>query len=134
MLVYATSNDGTKELLEKALELVLPKSRIESHESVESLKRRLLSPAGSDTVLLVMPDGKEDLEALMPIRNILFNLKTILVLPDKSEETVALGHRLRPSFLSYKDSDFSDVAAVVRKMARSRLYIKPWLTEGGIIS
>lgn len=40
----------------------------------------------------------------------------ILVLPDAQEETVARGHQLRPRFIAYEDSDFSEVVAVLNRL------------------
>jgi hypothetical protein len=39
-----------------------------------------------------------------------------LILPDADPQTIARGHNLRPRYLSNIQSDFQDVAAVLRKM------------------
>jgi hypothetical protein len=44
------------------------------------------------------------------------NLPVILVLPDKEQKTLYLGRKFSPCFISYTDSDFSDVALVLAKM------------------
>ena len=45
-----------------------------------------------------------------------FMLRVILILPDADPQTIARGHNLRPRYLSNIQSDFQDVAAVLRKM------------------
>jgi hypothetical protein len=47
-------------------------------------------------------------------------MRIILVLPDRDDETVAMGHRLRPRMVSYNDGDYLDVAAVLIRMNEKR--------------
>jgi hypothetical protein len=46
------------------------------------------------------------------------NIKIVLILPDRNNETIVIGHKLRPRFLSYTDSDFIDVAVVLENMLK----------------
>jgi len=45
-------------------------------------------------------------------------MRIILILPDEDNETITMGHTLFPRFSTYADSDFKDVAAVLKKMIR----------------
>ncbi|MCD6199973.1 MAG: hypothetical protein J7K15_15635, partial [Deltaproteobacteria bacterium] len=50
------------------------------------------------------------------VRDLIWDLRLILILPDREAGTIAKGHILRPRFLTYLDSDFTEVAAVLKKM------------------
>jgi hypothetical protein len=40
----------------------------------------------------------------------------ILIIDDEYPKTIADGHVLQPRFVTFNDSDFSDVASVLKKM------------------
>jgi hypothetical protein len=64
--------------------------------------------------------NKEDLLYLVANKELIWNLRVILILPDREEDTVTKGHLLRPRFLTYADGNFLDVATVLGKMLQSR--------------
>ncbi|MBF0510583.1 MAG: hypothetical protein HQK57_16890 [Deltaproteobacteria bacterium] len=52
---------------------------------------------------------------LLLIRDLLLDVKMILILPDKEENTVAVGHALYPRYMTYADGDLQDVVEVIKK-------------------
>jgi hypothetical protein len=117
VLLYTKSKDSTEDNnLRRVLEAVVPKKNIEVCQTVKDLSERLVPAPKSGMILLLLLSSKEDLIDLLPIDSLLFEVRTILVLPDRTDETVALGHALRPRFLSYRDDNFIDVGAVLSKM------------------
>ena len=81
--------------------------------------------SGSDIVVITagVPRkpgmSREDLVDLLSIRNLLDDLRVILLLPNREKETINKGHTLRPRFLTYADSNLLNVAAVLSKMLRN---------------
>jgi hypothetical protein len=63
-----------------------------------------------------LASSREDLEAILSIVELFYDLRIILILPDRKKETISKGLKLYPRYLSYADGDFSDVAAVLEKM------------------
>jgi hypothetical protein len=53
---------------------------------------------------------------VLNIKHLFRNTRVILVVPDLSEETIALAHRLRPRYLTYVDGNFPALQTVVDKM------------------
>ncbi len=70
-------------------------------------------------VAVIMVAGRDELAALTRLENTWDRLKTILVLPDSSQETVSMAHRLRPSYIAFTDSCFADVVAVLNHIQES---------------
>ncbi|HQO36408.1 MAG TPA: hypothetical protein PLG59_17225 [bacterium] len=69
-----------------------------------------------EEIVLLFAETKESLIALLAVRDVLLRHRIILILPDGDKETILQGHKLMPRFLSYMDSDFKDVAAVLARM------------------
>jgi uncharacterized protein (DUF302 family) len=59
---------------------------------------------------------KGDLQDISSLQELLWPLRIILLLPDGDDETVAVGHSIRPRFVSYSNYDLDDVVAILNKM------------------
>ena len=74
-------------------------------------------------VALVLPyklaTTKEELSGILSVRELLVDVRIILVLPDQDKDSIKKGHTMWPRFLTYASSDFSDAAAVLRKMIQN---------------
>ena len=72
----------------------------------------------TDVILysMFLEGAGEQLRDVLSIRHLFDNIKIVLILPDRKNETIVIGHKLRPRFLSYTDGDFKDIAAVLKKM------------------
>ncbi len=53
---------------------------------------------------------------LLAIRDFLSDIRMIVVLKDQEKDTITKAHRLYPRYITYADSDFIDVGAVLTKM------------------
>lgn len=116
LLFYATVTNGPGKRLQRVIEGLVPRKRTETYRTIDSLARRLRRPRYDLAVVVLLAAGKQDLLDLLSIRDLLEDLRIVLLLPNRQKDTIAKGHTLRPRFLTYADSDFSDVAAVLRKM------------------
>ncbi|MGD9009758.1 MAG: hypothetical protein PVG41_17665 [Desulfobacteraceae bacterium] len=65
---------------------------------------------------VLFPSNHNELARLVALKHLLFDLQIILILPNGKSQTLSHGHTLRPRFISYADSDFSDVTAVSDKL------------------
>lgn len=116
VLYYGTTNNGTGKRLQKAIESVVPMENTEVCRDIEELGRRLRLPTCDVSISVFFTKSKAELFDLVLIKKLLLNLRIILVLPDEDSETIAMGHTLFPRFVTYTDSDFKDVEAVLKKM------------------
>ncbi len=116
LIFYSTMVNGVGARLQSVIEAIVPQDRIEIHRTIDSLSPRLRRPANDVSIGLFLAAGREDLTKILSIRGLLSDVRTILILPDREEDTIARGHSFRPRFISYIDSDFTDVAAVLSKM------------------
>jgi len=108
--------EGTGELLRKMIENVVPNENTEIYSTIDTLGKRLRRPSYNIAIAVLLISSREELRDVLSIRHLFDNIKIVLILPDRNNETIVIGHKLRPRFLSYTDSDFKDVAAVLKKM------------------
>jgi hypothetical protein len=122
LLLYTTAVEGTGERLQRAIETLVPIERTEVSCTIDSLSCRLRQPKDDLTIAVLLAASRKDLADILSIHDLLCDIRIILILPDTEDDTVARGHTLQPRFLSYIDSDFTDVAAVLEKMVRQGIY------------
>jgi len=115
-LLYATVTDGPGERLQKVIEAMVREEKVEIYRTIHNFSRRLRQPARRPAIAVLFAATRKDLLDLLSLGDLLDDVRVILVLPDGQDDTIAKAHTLRPRFLTYSDSDFADVAAVLNKM------------------
>ena len=111
------------------LESMAPEEQVESCMTLECLERKLRQPAHGLTIAVLLAASRQDLLELHAIKDLLDDIRIILILPDSESETTTLGHKLSPRFISYINGNFDDVGAVLRKMVA---YMKSNCLEYGV--
>lgn len=120
VLIYGQSEHGSEYQALRILQRVLETNcSQETCTSLDTLLHRLRAPENTQAILVLAPADGDDLAKLIAIRNLMMDRRIILILPDTQEETISGGHRLAPRYLSYRDGDFMDVAAVIGKMLKN---------------
>ncbi len=115
-LYYTSINNGPGERLRKIIEPRVKEMELEIYRSIPSLSRRLCQPKYDVIGAVLLTGNRKTLLDLLSTREHLSDIPIILILPDSERDTVSKGHKFHPRFLSYVDSDFSDVGAVLKKM------------------
>jgi len=120
ILFYTTAEGEQRERLQRVIEVLFPKKSIEICSSLDVLKEILHQPFKHLNVAVFFPSNERELADLLPMRDLLYDMRIILILPDRARDTVSMGHTLRPRLISYSDSDFLEVAAVLGRMMERR--------------
>ena len=117
VILYAPDSDqsGVRERIGS----LIPQRRVRVYRTLEGLSERLHRPVDPETVLIIVTYSREKLSEISPLRHVLGDVRTVVVVPDQEPTTVALAHQLRPRFLTYANSGFDDLAAVLQKMIES---------------
>ena len=111
--------DSDQDSLRLRIEGLIPEKRLKVYRTLEGLSERLHRPIDAEAVLIIVTTSREKLLEISPLRRVLGDVRTVVVVPDQEPTTVALAHQLRPRFLTYANSDFDDLAAVLQKMIES---------------
>ena len=100
------------------IENVVPNENTEIYSTIDTLGKRLRRPSYNIAIAVLLISSREELRSVLSIRHLFDNIKIVLILPDRKNETIVIGHKLRPRFLSYTDNDFIDVAVVLENMLK----------------
>ena len=126
LLLYTSgTDDASRKLVEMALTFAA-KGTAEIFHSLENLTNRLTQPKNNQTAVVLHAATEKELAQMLSINDFLQDIKLILILPDNKEPTIAKGHKLHPRFLSYADSDFADIGAVLNKMFENAISENSW--------
>jgi hypothetical protein len=116
MLLYSEKEDDKTEFLTRETEDLVWEEPIEVCQTIEALRHRLTRLGSSPDIAVIMVREKKELKMIVSLKDLLADVRTIVILPDREEDTISQGHKLYPRFLTYMDSDFGEVAAVLKKM------------------
>jgi hypothetical protein len=125
ILLYATDEVKDAILLEQVLANSSVGLAIERHASIESFTDRLIHINGAQTTAVIYASSEKELINLYFSQHILRRVTVVLLLPDSERHTIALGHRLHPSFMCTTSTDVFHVGEVVRKIAFSGIAPQP---------
>lgn len=120
MLLYLPHEDGVGTKLLGIIEGLAVNGKIEIYRSIDSLVQRLRKPTFDIDIFILMAANKKQLSDILLIKEKLRDIKIILILPDRESDTISRGHELYPRFVSYIDSDFKEVGAVMEKMVKNK--------------
>jgi hypothetical protein len=102
--------------LEQLARKVRTSASVHVVRQLDDVRATLLYPSEKIGVAVLFAATRQELLDLKSIWSLLEDMRTILILPDGEEETVAVAHTMRPRFITCGDRDFRDVVAVLEKM------------------
>ena len=118
----------------------VPQRRIEICRSMDALDSRLHKPLEALAIAVLHVTVIDELGALITRRELLADLRTILVLPNCEESTTALAHVLRPRYVIYSEVDLPDASVVLGKLIQGVRNASPpdrrintWIGEKGTL-
>jgi len=119
LLIYSTKTEDIGERLLSVIGLLIPENKLEVCRSIGELSQRLRQAVFNPTIAILLASSREELQDILSIKDLLWDIKIILIVPDMNRSTLAKGHTLRPRFVCDCNSDFVDVAAVLSLMIRN---------------
>jgi len=116
VLLYTTKNSESGERLKQSIEALNSLETLTDCWNISDLIHELQMPGPLPETVILQAANTQELTTLASFRSRLEQVFFILVLPDADADTVARGHQLRPRFIAYQDSDFSEVGAVLDRI------------------
>jgi hypothetical protein len=120
VLLYAARHTESGERLQHSIASLGNLETLTECWNMSELTRLFQTPEPLPEIVVLQAADRQDLQRLLPFRFRLEQVFFILILPDAEGETIACGHQLRPRFIAYQDSDFSEIRAVLNRL-ESRL-------------
>ncbi|HBH86285.1 MAG TPA: hypothetical protein DDY17_01605 [Syntrophaceae bacterium] len=125
-LFYTNSSGKTKKQLQEIIHARMPGEEMEVYRTFDSLSNRLLRPLEGLSVAVLLVSSMEDLSNILTLCNVLWDMRLILILPDRNHETIMKGHQLRPRFLTHADCNPTEVAEVLCNMLKKYTQMRPF--------
>jgi hypothetical protein len=91
-------------------------NKTELFHTIRTLSKRLTRPIDGLAIMVLIAGDRKDLLNILAIQKLFGVIKIIIILPDREDESVKMGFKLQPRFLTYVNGDLSEVHAVLRKM------------------
>ena len=88
----------------------------ELYHTIRTLSQRLTRPIDGLAIMVLIAGDRKDLLNILAMQKLFGVIKIIIILPDREAESVKIGYKLQPRFLTYVNGDISEVHAVLRKM------------------
>jgi hypothetical protein len=120
VLLYAAKQTESGERLKRSIEASASLEALAHCCNMPELLCHLQTPDPLPEIVVLLAANRQDLKIFEAYRFRLEQVFFILVLPAADAETVACGHQLRPRFIAYQDSDFSEVCAVLDRLEARR--------------
>ncbi len=90
--------------------------------TIESLITKLRDEINQDIIIVFLCADEIDFEQVYSHRVFLNDFRLILILPDLKDDTITKAFECYPRFVTYIDSDFSDVVSVLKKMVKIKVF------------
>ncbi len=110
----SATSDGDR--LQRVIESAAPRERVLRSLNIEAFRASLRHSLTDSIIVVALAATREELCQILLIRDLLSDVRIILILPDQDPWTIANGHALRPRFVAFVDGDLQDVAAVLTNM------------------
>jgi len=110
--------------LRQKIEKIIDSGQLIECNNISQLTEHLLCRAVDAQIGIFCVQHEYDLDRLLTIQNLLESVFVILILPSIDDDMIAKCHRLRSCFISYPDTQFDDVIAVMNHLQwlRNRKY------------
>ena len=122
VLFFTTQSDPDAEQVQNVIEMLVLKDQLEMCRTFDSLSRRLCQPSNDLDIAVLAAANGEDLLKILSLRNLLSDIRIILILPDSKPDTISKAHAIGPRFLTYLDSYVEELQSVLSKMLDNVTY------------
>jgi hypothetical protein len=115
---FCSDKDDACGKVMRVIEIVVATDKYEVFHKLPEFENYLRSSLSNQDTLIFQANNIKILHKIASLKEFFSDHRIILILPDSKKETIALGHTLRPRFITYSDSDFLEMAAVLRNLLR----------------
>lgn len=98
---------------------------------IKSLSEWMCKPNVEIEAAVLLLFSRRELNSILKLQETLFTVPLLLALPDREEETVSKGYMLRPRYVTFLDSGFEDLAAVLVRILERAERLRPGWSPAG---
>jgi len=121
LLLYAKAKNGVSSELKQVLNGRTSDACLESYSNLDDVFQRLRQPRLNLKIGVLAVGSEAELDRLLTIRELLSDMRLVIVLSDKDPQTVSKAHALAPRFITFSDAGIDPLVSVVEKMMECQL-------------
>lgn len=114
ILFYNTAENATALSVLELTASMVPRERLETCRTLSELKGKLCQPNVRFGLAVILVNTVEEIDHLITLKNLLDDVRIILITPDLKKNTVHKGHKLYPRFMT-DTVDMQHLAAIIHK-------------------
>jgi hypothetical protein len=115
-ILYLPAENGVEERFSELIGMANRKKKIKVYRSLADLSAILHRPRSNVKVAVLFAANQEELTGILSLENLMGDVKVILILKDAEKDTIVKAHMLRPRYITWLDSDLSDIVTVFNRM------------------
>ena len=123
LLFYSGVTDGAGDRLKKILMDKTHEEDIEICRTIHDLAYKLLPlrtiADSKKTIHVLIATSEQELLDLYSVRDLVTDLRVILIAPNRNDATVKKAHGMCPRYLGYLDDNFKEIGEVFAKMLKN---------------
>ncbi len=121
----STTNGEIGDNLLSFIEKLVPKEKIKIFQEFNGFHRKLHQYRYVNPVAILLIANKEELLNILSFKDLLQGVRLVLILPDRKEDTIAIGQCVSPSLLCFSNSDLNEIYSmlvkiIITEMSRER--------------
>jgi hypothetical protein len=116
-LILFSEEEATREALASAARAAGLNGSVEVYFTSETFHQRLREPELHGVLVIIALQQRRTLETLIREKELLRDIRTIVVPPDDDMETIVRAHLLRPRFVIFAEDIAEKLPKVLIKMA-----------------
>ena len=118
VVVYSGKSSASIRQIESVVEQVAPEHGVSVCRDLRTLRQRLYGSRENHRIAILNAADRNELEGLVLLRDLLSDIRVVLIVPDQDEIMVSLAHRLQPRFLARANGDWDEIRMVLGNMIR----------------
>ena len=116
LLLYAKAKNGVSSELKQILNGGTTDACLEACSNLDDVFQRLRQPRLNLKIGVLIIGSEAELDRLLTIRELLSDMRLVIVLSDRDPQTVSKAHALAPRFITFSDAGIDPLVSVVVKM------------------
>lgn len=119
-IYYANNNTEAGKILQQMLQSAFTKRWMKRCRTIAELSKRLHEPIHHVCAAVLLINDRKELEEILSLKNILWDIKVIIIFSGQANISTMEALALRPRFLTWTDADLSQVVDVLGNMMKCK--------------
>ncbi|MFH0724819.1 MAG: hypothetical protein V2B19_00440 [Pseudomonadota bacterium] len=119
-LIIFSEGEATRQEVVTAVRVAGVNGPVEVYPTCETFHQRLRGPKLLGALIIIALQQRRTLETLIREKELVRDIRTIVVPPDDDMETIVRAHLLRPRFVIFKEDIAEKLPKVLTKMDDTR--------------